>query len=66
MIETEREDFERGRKYLAQIMGEDPNTFNQEKIDQSIAYLFPSGLFSQKARPKLKVRWSCPDRINFL
>ncbi|THD24218.1 Mitochondrial ribosomal protein S9 [Fasciola hepatica] len=54
MIETEREDFERGRKYLAQIMGEDPSTFNQEKIDQSIAYLFPSGLFSLKARPKLK------------
>ncbi|VDP30337.1 unnamed protein product [Echinostoma caproni] len=54
MIETEREDFERGRKYLAQIMGEDPDTFNQEKIDEAIAYLFPSGLFSHRARPKMK------------
>lgn len=54
MIEAEREEFNRGRKYLAQIMGEDPSTFNQEKIDEAIKYLFPSALFSPKARPKLK------------
>lgn len=53
-LESEREDFERGRKYLAQLMGEDPDTFNQDKIDESIKYLFPSSLFSPKARPKLK------------
>ncbi|CAL8075699.1 unnamed protein product [Calicophoron daubneyi] len=54
MLETERQDFERGRRYLAQIMGEDPATFTQEKIDESIKYLFPSNLFCLKARPKLK------------
>ncbi|CAH8499447.1 unnamed protein product [Dicrocoelium dendriticum] len=54
LVESEREEFERGRKYLAQIIGEDPSTFDQEKIDDAIKYLFPSALFSPKARPKLK------------
>ncbi|KAF8562999.1 hypothetical protein P879_09916 [Paragonimus westermani] len=54
LLEAERKEFECGRKYLAQIMGEDPETFNQDKIDESINYLFPSALFSPRARPKLK------------
>lgn len=54
-MEAERADYERGRKYLAQIMSEDPDTFDQTKIDDAIRYLLPSGLFGLGARPKLKV-----------
>ncbi|XP_010884573.1 28S ribosomal protein S9, mitochondrial isoform X2 [Esox lucius] len=40
-------------------MGEDPETFTQQDIDRSIAYLFPSGLFDKRARPLMKH----PDEI---
>lgn len=36
------------------MMGEDPETFTQEDVDRSIAYLFPSGLFEKHARPVMK------------
>ncbi|XP_019712133.1 small ribosomal subunit protein uS9m [Hippocampus comes] len=53
-IEKQVEEFNIGKRHLANMMGEDPDNFTQEDIDRSIAYLFPSGLFEKKARPLMK------------
>nr|XP_019960225.1 PREDICTED: 28S ribosomal protein S9, mitochondrial [Paralichthys olivaceus] len=53
-IEKEVEEFNIGRRHLANMMGEDPENFSQEDVDRSIAYLFPSGLFEKKAQPLMK------------
>ncbi|KAK7079309.1 37S ribosomal protein S9, mitochondrial [Halocaridina rubra] len=47
-------EYEIGMRHLANIMGEDPETFTTEDRDRSIAYLFPSGLFEPRARPLMK------------
>ncbi|KAI0232694.1 28S ribosomal protein S9, mitochondrial [Lamellibrachia satsuma] len=47
-------EYEIGKRHLANIMGEDPDTFRQEDIDKAIEYLLPSGLFDKKARPQMK------------
>ncbi|XP_018353304.1 PREDICTED: 28S ribosomal protein S9, mitochondrial [Trachymyrmex septentrionalis] len=44
-------EYEIGKRHLANIMGEDPESFTQADINRSIQYLFPSGLFERKARP---------------
>jgi small subunit ribosomal protein S9 len=49
-----RDEYNIGKEHLARIMGEDPDNFTQEQIDAAIEYLMPSGLFSPRARPKLK------------
>jgi len=43
-----------GKRHLANMMGEDPDTFTQKDVDKAIEYLFPSGLFEPKARPMMK------------
>ncbi|PWA32165.1 hypothetical protein CCH79_00013379 [Gambusia affinis] len=53
-IQKQVEEFEIGKRHLANMMGEDPENFTQEDIDRSIAYLFPSGLFEKSARPLMK------------
>ncbi|XP_054479991.1 28S ribosomal protein S9, mitochondrial [Anoplopoma fimbria] len=53
-IQKQVEEFNIGKRHLANMMGEDPENFTQEDIDRSIAYLFPSGLFDKKARPLMK------------
>ncbi|XP_040888509.1 28S ribosomal protein S9, mitochondrial [Toxotes jaculatrix] len=58
-IEKQVEEFNIGKRHLANMMGEDPENFTQEDIDRSIAYLFPSALFEKKARPLMKH----PDEI---
>ncbi|KAM9333954.1 small ribosomal subunit protein uS9m [Symphorus nematophorus] len=58
-IQKQVEEFNIGKRHLANMMGEDPENFTQEDIDRSIAYLFPSGLFEKKARPLMKH----PDEI---
>nr|VZI50638.1 unnamed protein product [Spirometra erinaceieuropaei] len=54
MLEEERAKYERGRRYLARMMGQDPATFDQSQIDEAVRYFFPSALGSLRARPKLK------------
>uniref|UniRef100_A0A3Q1G0V3 Small ribosomal subunit protein uS9m n=1 Tax=Acanthochromis polyacanthus TaxID=80966 RepID=A0A3Q1G0V3_9TELE len=54
-IQKQVEEFDIGKRHLANMMGEDPENFTQEDIDRSIAYLFPSGLFEKKARPLMKL-----------
>ncbi|XP_072235844.1 small ribosomal subunit protein uS9m [Leuresthes tenuis] len=58
-IQKQIEEFEIGKRHLANMMGEDPENFTQEDIDRSIAYLFPSGLFDKNSRPLMKH----PDEI---
>ncbi|XP_041834575.1 28S ribosomal protein S9, mitochondrial [Melanotaenia boesemani] len=58
-IQKQIEEFDIGKRHLANMMGEDPENFTQEDIDRSVAYLFPSGLFEKKARPLMKH----PDEI---
>ncbi|XP_060089775.1 small ribosomal subunit protein uS9m [Heteronotia binoei] len=53
-IKKQTEEFNLGKRHLANMMGEDPETFTQEDIDKAISYLFPSGLFDKKARPIMK------------
>lgn len=53
-IQKQVEEFNIGKRHLANMMGEDPEDFTQEDVDRSIAYLFPSGLFEKKARPLMK------------
>nr|CDS25262.2 28S ribosomal protein S9 mitochondrial [Hymenolepis microstoma] len=54
MLEEERVKYENGKKFLARLMGHDPDTINQEQVDEAIRYLFPSGLQSKNAHPRLK------------
>nr|XP_033805551.1 28S ribosomal protein S9, mitochondrial isoform X2 [Geotrypetes seraphini] len=53
-IKNQIEEFNIGKRHLANMMGEDPETFTQEDIDHAIKYIFPSGLFNSKARPLMK------------
>ncbi|KFQ17448.1 hypothetical protein N331_12005, partial [Merops nubicus] len=53
-IKKQIEEFNLGKRHLANMMGEDPETFTQDDIDRAIAYLFPSGLFDKHARPIMK------------
>uniref|UniRef100_A0A5K3FF62 28S ribosomal protein S9, mitochondrial n=1 Tax=Mesocestoides corti TaxID=53468 RepID=A0A5K3FF62_MESCO len=54
MLEEERIKYKNGQKFLARLMGQDPSSFGQEQVDEAIRYLFPSGLKSRRAHPKLK------------
>ncbi|XP_043225891.1 28S ribosomal protein S9, mitochondrial-like isoform X2 [Amphibalanus amphitrite] len=47
-------EFEIGKRHLANMMGEDPEHFTQEDVDRAIEYLFPTGIFDKKARPKMR------------
>jgi len=53
-MKSEVEEFEMGKRHLANIMGQDPDLFEQADIDKAIEYLLPSGLFEKRARPILK------------
>ncbi|XP_057671672.1 28S ribosomal protein S9, mitochondrial [Diorhabda carinulata] len=53
-MKKENEEFTLGKRYLANMMGEDPENFSQEDVDNAIEYLFPSGLFEKTARPHMK------------
>jgi len=53
-IKEKKDEFELGKRHLANIMGWDPNHITQDDIDSAIRYLLPSGLFEPKARPMMK------------
>ncbi|KAK3768643.1 hypothetical protein RRG08_065937 [Elysia crispata] len=53
-MKAEVADFEIGKRHLANIMGEDPDSFTQADVDRAIEYLLPSGLYDKKARPVMK------------
>lgn len=53
-MKEKREEYELGKRHLANIMGWNPETITQEDIDEAIRYLLPSGLFEPTARPMMK------------
>ncbi|KAJ8948756.1 hypothetical protein NQ318_017925 [Aromia moschata] len=53
-MKQQKEEYQIGKRHLANMMGENPETFTQEDIDNAIEYLFPSGLYEKKARPFMK------------
>ncbi|GMS89334.1 hypothetical protein PENTCL1PPCAC_11509, partial [Pristionchus entomophagus] len=59
MMGRERENFERGKRHLANMMGMNAATMSQTDIDSAIAYLFPSGLSDKKALPIV----ASPDQV---
>jgi len=52
-ISRERAEFDMGKQHIANMMGLEATTLTQDQIDQSIEYLFPSGL-AQEAKPVMK------------
>lgn len=54
MMAAEVADYEIGKRHLANIMGENPETFTQADVNRAIEYLLPSGVFDKKARPMMK------------
>lgn len=54
VIKSHIQEYELGKRHLANIMGTDPDDFTQRDINAAIAYLLPSGLFNKKARPMFK------------
>lgn len=53
-IKTKKQEYELGKRHLANMMGEDPENFTQEDVDRAIEYLMPCGLYDKKARPMMK------------
>ncbi|CAG7836911.1 unnamed protein product [Allacma fusca] len=53
-MNEQHEEFNLGRRHLANMMGKDPETFSQDDVNEAIRYLFPSGLFQTKARPMMR------------
>ena len=53
-MREKREEYELGKRHLANIMGWNPETITQDNIDEAIRYLLPSGLFEPLARPMMK------------
>jgi len=48
------EQYNRGKRWLARMMGADPDSFTQADIDEAIRYLLPSSLWARDARPSMK------------
>ncbi|XP_062581632.1 small ribosomal subunit protein uS9m-like isoform X2 [Saccostrea cucullata] len=48
------EEYELGRKHLANMMGIHPDEMTKEHINEAIQYLLPSGLFDKGSRPQFK------------
>lgn len=53
-MRIQRQEYQIGKRHLANMMGEDPETFTQDDVDRAIEYLFPSGVHDKRARPILK------------
>ncbi|XP_063830599.1 small ribosomal subunit protein uS9m [Ostrinia nubilalis] len=53
-MKKQQQEFTIGKRHLANMMGEDPETFTQKDVDRAIEYLFPSGIYDPAARPLMK------------
>lgn len=53
MLQREITEYKKGKRWLARMMGADPETFTQEDVNTSIEYLLPSHIFAKDARPKM-------------
>ncbi|XP_076177113.1 mitochondrial ribosomal protein S9 [Ptiloglossa arizonensis] len=52
-LEKETVAYNVGIRHLANIMGEDPDHFNEKDIQKAIRYLLPSGLYDRRAHPMM-------------
>ncbi|KAI1298714.1 28S ribosomal protein S9, mitochondrial [Halotydeus destructor] len=59
VLQEARQEFDIGKRHLANMMGWNPETVTQKDIDSAIQYLMPSGLFNPAARPLMRP----PDEI---
>ncbi|KAJ1525977.1 hypothetical protein ONE63_009160 [Megalurothrips usitatus] len=48
------EEYDTGKRFLANIMGEDPSLFSNEDVDKAVQYLLPSGIYQEFCRPEMK------------
>lgn len=53
-MKKQQQEYHIGKRHLANMMGEDPETFTQKDVDRAIEYLFPSGIYDPAARPLMK------------
>ena len=58
-MQKKRDEFEMGKRHLANMMGWDSHNVSQDDIDSAIRYLFPSALFVKEARPMMRP----PDEV---
>jgi small subunit ribosomal protein S9 len=59
-MKVQKHEFEIGKRHLANMMGESPELYDdQKKINEAIQYLFPSALYDKRARPIMRP----PDEI---
>uniref|UniRef100_A0A1I8EGI0 Uncharacterized protein n=4 Tax=Wuchereria bancrofti TaxID=6293 RepID=A0A1I8EGI0_WUCBA len=54
IMAREKAEFELGKRYLANMLGLEPNSITQDDIDKAVEYLFPSGLTNKLALPVMK------------
>jgi len=54
MMKAEVAQYETGKRHLANIMGQDHDTFTQDDVNKAIEYLLPNGMYNKKARPVMK------------
>ncbi|XP_048771076.2 28S ribosomal protein S9, mitochondrial-like isoform X2 [Ostrea edulis] len=53
-VNIHTEEYELGRKHLANMMGIHPDEMTKDHINEAIQYLLPSGLFDKGSRPQFK------------
>ena len=53
-INLKVEEYNLSKRRLAQMMGENPETFTADDVKNAIKYLFPSDLFYRSARPSME------------
>jgi len=54
LLKEEVRKYHRGKRWLATVMGANPETFSQVDVDRAIQYLLPSHLTEKDARPNMK------------
>lgn len=53
-VQMMMERYEKYRTWLANLMGKDPESFDQEAVQEAIEYLLPSGLYAKDCRPSFE------------
>ena len=53
-MKIQQEEYDSGRRHLANMMGMNESSMTPADIDTAIEYLMPSGLFDHRARPRMR------------
>lgn len=57
LLNEETAAYEEGVRYLAYMMGKNPENFSKDDIQEAVGYLFPSSLYNRSARPIFSVSY---------